>query len=234
MHVNGTYTQYPVVKAQWAIKLPANVPYEQLAPFMCSGGTAYTAVKATEAKTGQSVVVFGAGGGVGHMVVQFCKAKGYKTIGVDLGADKTETVKNAGADAYIDLSVTKADDLPAEVQKLTDGLGAHAAIVAAGNGKAYAAAPTVLRPLGTVVAVGLPPIGTSVLGAEPAVACFKGIKFRGILVTTRQDMKDALALLEAGKVKEHVTLLPFKEFPAALERCAKSQTKGRQVIDFNA
>jgi propanol-preferring alcohol dehydrogenase len=66
VHVNGCYAQYPVVKAQWAIKLPDNVPFEQLAPFMCSGGTAYTAVKATECKAGQSVVVFGAGGGVGE------------------------------------------------------------------------------------------------------------------------------------------------------------------------
>jgi D-arabinose 1-dehydrogenase-like Zn-dependent alcohol dehydrogenase len=46
-------------------------------------------------------------------------------------------------------------------------------------------------------------------------------------------MTAALALLQEGKVKEHVTLLPFAEFPAALERCAKSQAKGRQVIDFN-
>lgn len=106
------------------------------------------------------------------------------------------------------------------------------AIVAAGNGKAYASAPTVLRPLGVVVAVGLPPLGTAVLGGEPAIACFKGISFRGILVTTRSDMTEALELLKQGKVKEHVTLLPFSEFPAALERCAKSQANGRQVIEF--
>lgn len=33
---------------------------------MCSGGTAYTAVKATECKPGDYVCVFGAGGGVGE------------------------------------------------------------------------------------------------------------------------------------------------------------------------
>lgn len=51
---NGTYTQYPTIKAKWAIHLPDNVAWEQLAPFMCSGGTAYTAVKETGLEKGQT------------------------------------------------------------------------------------------------------------------------------------------------------------------------------------
>lgn len=65
------------------------------------------------------------------------------------------------------------------------------------------------------------------------MACFKGIRFRGILVTTRPDMEEAMKFLAEGKVKEHVTVLPFAEFPEALARCANSTAKGRQVIDFN-
>lgn len=63
--------------------------------------------------------------------------------------------------------------------------------------------------------------------------CFTGITVKGILVTTRADMHDALEYLKNGSVKEHVTLVPFAEFPQALADVAASRTKGRKVVDFN-
>lgn len=60
------------------------------------------------------------------MVVQFAKARGYKVIGIDVGPEKKSMATDAGADAYIDALAVKAEDVPAEVQKLTNGLGAHA------------------------------------------------------------------------------------------------------------
>jgi propanol-preferring alcohol dehydrogenase len=198
---------------------------------MCSGGTAYTAVKAAELKAGQTVCVLGSGGGVGHMVTQFAAAQDFTVIGIDIGADKKETVLGSGAKHYIDLGETA--DLTAKVKELTGGKGANAVIVTAGSGKAYAAAPPLLAPLGTLVAVGLPPAGTAIAGTEPAQLCFLGVKIRGILVTTREDMKDALQFLANGKVKEHVRLLPFSAFPQALMDVAASRTKGRFVVDFN-
>lgn len=231
VHTNGSYTQYPTIPAQWAIKLPDDVPFEQLAPFMCSGGTAYTAVKAAECKPGDVVVVMGAGGGVGHMVSQFALAKGLTVVGVDVGADKEKTVKETGVEHFIDAT---DKDIVEKIQKIDPaGLGAHAVIVAVGNGAAYKAAPSFLRPLGTVVCVGLPPAGTAVAGTEPSAFCFKGIKVRGILVTTREDMKDALKLLQDGKIKEHLNILPFSAFPKALADVAASKAVGRNVIVFN-
>lgn len=232
--VNGTYTQYPIIHEKWAIKLPDNVPFEQLAPFMCSGGTAYTATKATGAKSGDTVCVFGAGGGVGHMVTQFCKAQGYNVIGIDVGDDKNKTATEAGAAHFIDVTKVDAKDLPAAVRKISpDGLGAHAVIVAAGNGKAYENAPGLLRPCGVLVAVGLPAAGTAIAGADPALVCFGGIQIRGILVTTRDDMVDALKFLADGKVKEHVQVVPFAEFPQTLKAVSESKTFGRKVIDYS-
>lgn len=201
---------------------------------MCSGGTAYTATKVTEAKAGDTVVVFGAGGGVGHMVTQFCKAMGYNVIGVDVGDSKRETAIHAGASHFLDVTKVNAADMPAEVRKISpDGMGAHACIVAAGNGKAYEAAPGLLRPCGILVAVGLPAAGTAVAGADPALLCFFGIRVRGILVTTRDDMVEALKYLADGKVKESVTVVPFSEFPQTLADVAASKTFGRKVIDYS-
>ncbi|BEJ10622.1 hypothetical protein CspHIS471_0100440 [Cutaneotrichosporon sp. HIS471] len=232
--VNGTYTQYPIIHESWAIKLPDNVSDEQAAPFMCSGGTAYTATKASGAKPGNTVVVFGAGGGVGHMVTQFCKADGFNVIGIDVGDEKRKVAEHAGAAHFLDVTKIADKDLPAEVRKLTpDGLGAHAVIVAAGNPKAYSNAPGLLRPLGVIVAVGIPAAGTAVAGADPALVTFAGIQIRGILVTSRVDMADALRYLADGKVQENVEVVPFAEFPATLAAVAESKTSGRKVVNFN-
>jgi propanol-preferring alcohol dehydrogenase len=232
MNHNGTYTQYPLISEQWAIKIPEGIPFEQAAPFMCSGGTAYTAVLAAGLKAGEWVTVFGAGGGVGHMVVQFCHANGYKVIGVDVGDDKAKVVSDAGGDHFVD-AVKAGANVADEVKKLTPGgAGTHAVIITAGNGKAYAAAPYVLRPLGVQVTVGIPAAGEAIAGADPAWIVFMGITIRGILVTSRKDMEDALVYLKDGKVKEHVTVYPFKYFPKALANVAASKTNGRQVIEF--
>lgn len=230
MGVNGTYTSYPLISEQWAIRIPDGVPMEQAAPFMCSGGTAYTAVKAAGLKKGEWLAVFGAGGGVGHMVVQFAHAQGFKVIGIDVGEDKAKVVKEAGGDHFVDATNPNAIE---EVKKLTgDGLGTHAVIVTAGNGKAYAAAPYVLRPLGVQVTVGLPANGEAIAGADPGYIVFMGITIKGILVTTRKDMEEALEYLKNGQVKEHITVYPFSYFPEALANVAASKTNGRQVIEF--
>lgn len=87
------------------------------------------------------------------MVVQFATAMGHNVIGIDVGEEKRAVATEAGAKHFID--VTKTEDVGAAVKKLTpDGKGAHACIVAAGNAKAYVVAPTVLRNLGLLVALG--------------------------------------------------------------------------------
>lgn len=203
---------------------------EQAAPFMCSGGTAYTAVKAAGLRKGDWLTVFGAGGGVGHMVVQFAHADGVHVIGVDVGEDKAKVVKGAGGEHFVDAT---DKDAIAKVKALTpDGQGTHAVIVTAGNGKAYQAAPYVLRPLGVQVTVGLPAAGEAIAGADPSLIVFMGITIKGILVTSRKDMHEALEYLKKGQVKEHVSVHPFSFFPEALANVAASKTNGRQVIEF--
>lgn len=212
--------------------IPEDVPFEQAAPFMCSGETAYGAIKTANLKKGQILAVIGGAGGVGHMVVAFGKALGLKVIVIDVGADKEEAALKTGADAYVDVTATK--DLPKTVQDLTpDGLGVHGVIITAGNGKAYQAGIGILRPRGVYVAVGLPPTGTAIAGAEPAVVVSKALNIRGSMLNTVADMEEALQLLAEGKVKEHIVVKPFSETTQALRDVGASRTSGRVVIDYS-
>lgn len=81
-----------------------------------TGLTAYTSfMQQGQPKAGDVVVVSGAAGGVGHMVVQMAKIKGCHVIGIAGGPDKCAIVKGLGADAMIDY---KNEDVPLRVAEL--------------------------------------------------------------------------------------------------------------------
>jgi propanol-preferring alcohol dehydrogenase len=95
----------------------------------------------------------GAGGGLGHLAVQYAKAMGFQVIAVDQGADKLEFCKSLGAQYAIDCDTP---DSVEQVGKISGGSGVHAAICLATNPSAFKMSVDVLRRRGIIVAVGLP------------------------------------------------------------------------------
>jgi len=86
-----------------------------------TGLTAYTSYKHRCApKAGETLVVSGAAGGVGHQIVQLAKADDLRVIGIAGGPDKCAIVKGLGADAMIDY---KNEDVAARLDDLVpDGI----------------------------------------------------------------------------------------------------------------
>ncbi len=92
----GAYTDRIVVPASAVFPKPAGMSFEKAAGLMVSGVTAAHALAATRVGAGDTVLVHGASGGVGAMIVQLARAKGARVIGtadpsnheylVDLGA----------------------------------------------------------------------------------------------------------------------------------------------------
>lgn len=81
-----------------------------------TGLTAYTSFfDQGQPKKGETVVVSGAAGGVGHMVVQMAKIMGCRVIGIAGGSKKCAIVSNLGADTMIDY---KNDNVPARIAEL--------------------------------------------------------------------------------------------------------------------
>lgn len=119
----------------------------------------------------------GAGGGLGHLAVQYANAMGLRVIGIDTGKQKEELVKSLGAEAFVDFKTT--DDVIGKVKKLTNG-GPHAAIVVAASAKPYEDALKMVRTKGTVVAVGLP--SNAVMGADVFDTVVRSLTIKGSYV----------------------------------------------------
>lgn len=104
-------------------------------------------------KTGDWVVFPGSGGGVGHMGVQLAKAMGFRVIGIDTGAEKKALCLRLGCEHFLDFK--EVENVEKEVIKLTGGEGAHAVLVTTGSASAYKSAPSMVRPGGKIMCVGL-------------------------------------------------------------------------------
>lgn len=97
----GSFQQYAIAKALHVGKIPDAVSYEDAAPIMCAGATVLTGLRRTDCKAGQWVALPGAGGGLGHLAVQYAKALGFKVIAIDGGEEKEALCKKLGADVFI-------------------------------------------------------------------------------------------------------------------------------------
>ncbi|KAL5532744.1 ADH1_1 [Sanghuangporus sanghuang] len=226
--VDGTFAQYAVSFVHHVTPIPANLDSAGAASILCAGVTVYKALKNSEARVGNYVVIPGAGGGLGHLAVQYAHAMGLRVIAIDTGADKERLVKKLGAESWIDFKTTK--DLVGDVIAASGGVGAHASIVVAAHPSAYEQAVDYLRPTGVLVVVGLP---NAPLGANVFWTVFKSIKIVGSYVGNRQDAIEALDIASAGKVKVEYALKDLSDLKEVYEGLEKGIVAGRVVLSVH-
>lgn len=155
----GTFQQYCLAPAKYVTPIPETMDLASAAALMCGGITVYTALKRAKLQHGQWVLISGAGGGLGHLAIQYAKALGAKVVAIDAGSKK-EFCLGLHADAFIDFTKHSSDaSLAAEVKEIT-GRGARIVLVCSSSNRAYNQAVSFLGFRGTLVCLGVPE-GTS-------------------------------------------------------------------------
>ena len=91
--------------------MPANLSYEEAAAVPYGGGEALQFLRKANVRTGQRVLVNGAGGSFGTFAVQFAKVLGAHVTAVD-SAPKLEMLRTIGADRVIDYAQEDFTDSP--------------------------------------------------------------------------------------------------------------------------
>lgn len=224
--VDGCLREYTLATASHAVKLPPKLSFEQAAPILCAGVTSYKGIKEAELRPGQFVGIVGAGGGLGHLAVQYAKAMGLRPIALDVGHAKEKYCKSIGAEFYVDAT---SPDAVQKVMDFTDG-GAHGVVCLATSAPAFKVATDICRRKGCVVCCGLPP-GTFPTSIFDIV--LKRVTVRGSIVGTRQDLVEALDFADRGLVKCTVQTKRLSEINDIFTRLRKGQIEGRTVIKFD-
>ena len=101
MSYDGGYAEYIVAPQDAVARIPEGLTFEEAAPLMCAGTTAFNALRHAHAGPGATVAVQGVGG-VGHLAIQFADKMGFRTVAINRGRDKEELARRLGAVEYID------------------------------------------------------------------------------------------------------------------------------------
>ncbi|CAE6397657.1 unnamed protein product [Rhizoctonia solani] len=103
----GTFQQYVVSHATHVTPIPESLPLYSAAPILCAGLSVYGALKQSSTQPGDILVVTGAGGGLGHLAIQYAiNAFNLRVIAVDTGDNKKELCLKLGAEAFIDFKAS--------------------------------------------------------------------------------------------------------------------------------
>jgi D-arabinose 1-dehydrogenase-like Zn-dependent alcohol dehydrogenase len=221
---HGCAADYVIADERFATRLPDSVSFLSAAPLACAGRTVYRAVLQTELEPGRWVAILGAGGGLGHLGIQFARAKGLKVIAIDARDEGLALSRDYGADVVLDARRDKAEVVEA-VRSATEGKGADGAIVLADHAEALAAAVT--RMHSTVVQVAQP----ETLSVPFAELIFRDIRFKGTLVCSPRESDDMVQCVAEHDVG--VRTNPFHglgEIEELLRTVKSGKLRGKAVI----
>jgi len=142
----GSYAEYAAVKADFVSHIPGKLKIQQAGVMPVDAMTALRGLDdALGLKPGESVMIFGASGGIGHLAVQLAKRIGARVLAIASGDDGVALCKRLGADAVVD---GHRDEVATAALKFAPD-GIDAALVTAG-GRAADRALTAIRPGGRI------------------------------------------------------------------------------------
>ncbi len=224
---DGAFAEYAIARKEKIAPKPSRLTFEQAATVPITGTTALQAVRDKgNVRSGQNVLIIGAGGGVGSFAVQITKAFGASVTGVCSTA-QVDVVRSIGADEIIDYTREDIADSGTRYDVILD---------IAGN-RSVSHLRRALASKGTLVIVGGEGGGrwfggiNRQLGAQ-LLSMFVGQKLGTFIAKQNgQDLVALAELIEAGMITPVIgTTLPLEEVPTAIRYLAEGHARGKVVI----
>lgn len=151
---NGAFQEYLVVDSREASKIPDEMDFDTAAPLACAGTTVWRGILQTQLEPGQWLGIVGSGGGLGHLGIQFAKARGLRVVGVDAREEGIALSREAGADMVLDARLGK-EHVTRQTSVATGGTGVDATLNVSDARTAAATACAMTKNHGTVVQIAL-------------------------------------------------------------------------------
>ncbi|MFG3201112.1 NADP-dependent oxidoreductase [Streptomyces sp. NPDC048192] len=210
---DGGYAEYALLTAGVTAHKPAAVSFRDAATLPVAAATAYDGVRQLDLPGGATLLVTGAGGGVGSAAVQIARAFGLRVVGV-ASEGKRDFVESLGA-----VHLTSGPDLAERVRAVVpDGIDGVYDLV---GGPVLAEAAELLKDRSKLVTAGSPQEAVAALGGAPV----RRARTAAVL--------EAVADLAArGALKPHVTrVFPLEQAGQALRTVEEGHALGKVVIE---
>ena len=226
-HRDGGYAEYVTLPESVLARVPDGVPLEQACVCGCVIGAVYNAVvKSARVRPGETVLVTGAGGGVGAHAVQIGRLAGARVIAITSSEEKVPRVKALGADEVV--LISRGSDFSTRVKELTAGRGAEVVIEGVGSAT-FASSFRALAKGGRLVFVG--EISGQPAQFNPALMIYKEAWLTGAQSANSEELTQVLELVASGGIKPVIgQVLALEEAARAHQLLADQTNFGRVVL----
>ncbi len=211
----GAYAEYAIVRETDACPKPTKLTYVEAAGVPLAATTAWQAlVDTAKIEPGQTVLIHGGAGGVGHFAIQIAKARGAKVIATG-SAKSLAFMRQLGASISIDYTAAKFEDFAQGVDVVLDTVG----------GDTQTRSFNVLKKGGILVSIVQPP--SQELAKEKEV--------RAVIFLAHPDgaeLAEISKLIQTDKLKPTVSkTFPLSDAAKAHEQIETKHTKGKVVLE---
>lgn len=187
----GFYAEYAVVDAEHVAHIPGKLTIQQAGVMGWDALTALSGLETLNLTAGETLMIFGASGGIGHMAVQLALHKGVRVFAVASGDDGVTLAERLGAHATVN---GRKDDVEAAARRFSPG-GLDAALVMVGG----EASERALRALRSTGRIAVP------YGVQPEPKTPPGMQLFMYNGDRRRTATDKLnAIIEASSFEVHV------------------------------
>jgi len=222
---DGGYAEYVVAPIRNLVHLPPTLSMEEAASLGCSGTTALHAVRSVaEVRLGDTVVVYGTGS-VGYSLIQLSKMAGARVFAIGRTEEKLRLAAELGADATINAD---RHNPSVEVMRLTGDEGADVAFELVGITETMEHSVAMLRRRGRLVFIGY---SEDRLLLNPLQFVIKELQVRGSVGNTYAELAEVIELAGEGRLRAVIDrTIGLDDVPDALADLEAGRVNGRIVI----
>ena len=213
---SGAYAEFALSPAALLARKPAGISHEQAAALPVAALTAWQALFDVAGLTaGQTALIAGAAGGVGHLAVQFARVAGIHAIGTASERNR-EFVLGLGAERFVDYNSEEPASVAHDVDMAFDTVG----------GATTASALDCVRSGGVLV---------TIAAAPPEQAAARGVRAEMLIMSPSSEQLARVAdLVAAGEVKvEIAATMALAQVREAHALSESGHTRGKIILTLD-
>lgn len=246
LSVDGGFQDYVCVDPQQVEPIPHPLTPIETAPLMCAGLTIYAAIAAVKKQTKargiscKSLAIVGAGGGLGHLGIQFAIEMGFdKVLAIDAAdgpmalIQEIQTPQTRPKIIAVDARTHNASEVirlhfPKEHRRIDEQIGADAVIILTESQRAFDYGLQLLRNHGVCCVLSFPEPGFLF---KPSDLIFRDLSLIGSLVGTRKQLAAMMRLAAAKGIRAHVRQFRLEDLNDLVKEYRRG-IGGKLVIDM--
>ncbi|KAK6382831.1 hypothetical protein LTS17_003500 [Exophiala oligosperma] len=249
LSINGGFADYCLVDSRQVVVVPEGLMAVEVAPLMCAGFTIWCALEragiALEENegVGRSVAIMGAGGGLGHLGVQFAAKLGCHVAAVEAADKPLALLRNivGRLDSPTQDRVTVVDARTQSAEEVRNQVcgepkegfegesGIDAVLILSDSQSAFDFGMKLLKNHSTCVVISFPKAGFCI-NAQDLI--FRDIKIIGSLVGRIRQLQEMMSFVVRHDIRAQIRVHPLEKVNE-LVKDYHSGTGGKLVVDLS-